>query len=305
MMTAIQDRDQIDEIENRGESMVDVTIGPSLVERDAPRAVKDPFSPIKIIGPIVVFGLVMAFWYGARSLLAPYKRFVLPPPHHIFTKAFFATTADGEHVIRKAIFKATWLDVKVAVIGLSIAIVLGVLTAVVMSMAKWLEISFWPYLVALQAIPILTVSPLIGAVMGYGQSPRILVTIIITIFPILSNTLFGITGVDNGFHDLFSLHKASRWTRLTKLQLPAASPAIFAGFRISAGLAVIGAIVGDVFFRAGEAGLGLQVDVYNSRLNGPATWACILMAAALGLTFFAFFAVLERLVVGRWNTTKR
>ncbi len=275
------------------------------IERDAPKAVKEPFRPIKVIGPIAVFGLMMGTWYGARLLLAPYKRFVLPPPHRIITKAFLFETKDGVPVIRNAVFKATWLDIKVAVVGLSIAIVLGVLTAVVMSMAKWLEFSLWPYLVALQAIPILTVSPLIGAVMGYSQAPRILVTVIITIFPILSNTLFGITGVDPGFHDLFTLHGSSRWTRLTKLQLPAASPAVFAGFRISAGLAVIGAIVGDVFFRAGEAGLGQQVDVYNSRLNGPATWACIVMAAVLGLAFFAFFAVLESVVVGRWNTTKR
>lgn len=275
------------------------------VERDVPQATKEPFRPIKVIGPVMVFGLVMAMWYGGRLLLAPYKRFVLPPPHRIITKAFLFKTNDGVPVIRNAVFKATWLDIKVAVAGLAIAIVLGVLTAVVMSMAKWLEFSLWPYLVALQAIPILTISPLIGAVMGYSQAPRILVTVIITIFPILSNTLFGITGVDNGFHDLFTLHGASRWTRLVKLQLPAASPAVFAGFRISAGLAVIGAIVGDVFFRAGEAGLGQQVDVYNSRLNGPATWACIVMAAVLGLGFFAIFAALERVFVGRWNTTKR
>jgi NitT/TauT family transport system permease protein len=240
-MTAVQDP-------------IDLTLGGPPVDREAPRPVKEPFQPTKVLGPVVVFGLVMAAWYGARSLLPEYKRFVLPPPHTIITKPFFATNTEGEHVIRKAILKATWLDTKVAVIGLSIAIVLGVLTAVIMSMAKWLEISFWPYLVALQAIPILTISPLIGAVMGYGQAPRILVTVIITIFPILSNTLFGITGVDQGFHDLFTLHGSSRLTRLLKLQLPAASPAIFAGFRISAGLAVIGAIVGDVFFRAGEAG---------------------------------------------------
>jgi NitT/TauT family transport system permease protein len=70
-------------------------------------------------------------------------------------------------------------------------------------------------------------------------------------------------------------------------------------------LAVIGAIVGDVFFRAGEAGLGLLVDVYSSRLRGPETWLVILTAAALGLVFFAFFGLLERLFVGRWNGTKQ
>jgi NitT/TauT family transport system permease protein len=274
-------------------------VEPATFEEKVIEPPRQPFNPIKIIGPVAVFGLVMAFWYGGRMLLARNKRFLIPPPHRIITDAML------DKRVRADVLKATWLDIKVAVIGLTIAIVLGVTIAIVMSLAKWLEISFWPYLVALQAIPILTVSPLIGAIMGYESTPRIFVTVIITIFPIISNTLFGISGIDKGFHDLFTLHGASRWTRLVKLQLPAASPAIFAGFRISAGLAVIGAIVGDVFFRAGEAGLGLLVDVYSSRLRGPETWLVILTAAALGLVFFAFFGLLERLFVGRWNGTKQ
>jgi NitT/TauT family transport system permease protein len=280
------------------------SLGVAVEELDAPRLSTEKFNPVKVVGPIGVFGLVMAIWYGGRLLMEPFKRFVLPPFHEIFTKGFAGTNSKGEYVIFKDVMGATWLDIKVAVIGLTIAIILGVSTAVVMSLAKWLEISFWPYLVALQAIPILTVAPLIGVVLGYSTAPRVFVTVVITIFPIISNTLFGLTNVDKGFHDLFTLHGANRVTRLLRLQLPTASPAIFAGFRISAGLAVIGAIVGDVFFRQGEAGLGLQVDVYTSRLNGAATWACILMAALLGLAFFGFFGWLESRVVGRWHNSK-
>jgi NitT/TauT family transport system permease protein len=268
------------------------------VEPGTPVAIKKPFEPIRVIGPLVVFGLFIGLWYVGRMLLSENKRFLVPPLHHIFTKAL------PNPKVRAEIVESTWLDIKVAVLGLSIAIVLGVAIAIVMSMKEWLEISFWPYLVALQAIPILTVAPLIGAILGYGMTPRVFVTVVISIFPIISNTLFGITGIDRSFHDLFSLHGTSRWTRLVKLQLPAASPAIFAGFRISAGLAVIGAIVGDVFFRAGKAGLGQLVDVYVSRLRGPEIWLVIFMAAALGLVFFAFFAALNSVVVGRWNDAK-
>jgi NitT/TauT family transport system permease protein len=270
-----------------------------VVERAAP-----PTPPskrvdlISIVGPIVVFGLFLSAWYGGRLLLAPYKRFVLPPPHRIITKGF------GEPMVRQDLRHATWLDIKVAVIGLAISIVLGTLIAIVMAQARWLERSFYPYFVALQAIPILTISPLIGVILGYSISPRIFVTVIITIFPIIANTLFGLRGVESSFHDLFTLHGVGRFRRLIKLQLPAASPAIFTGFRISAGLAVIGAIVGDVFFRQGEAGLGQLVDVYNSRLRGPATWACIITAAALGLVFFGFFSFLKARVVDVWNETK-
>ncbi len=264
----------------------------------APQTPKKRFDAIGVLGPLTVFGLFLALWYGGRLLLKPYKRFVLPPPHRIFTQGF------GDKIVREKILAATWLDVQVAVVGLGIAIILGMFIAIVMAQSRTLERSFYPYFVALQAIPILTISPLIGSILGYAKSPRIFVTVIITIFPIIANTLFGLRGVEDGYHDLFTLHGVGRWRRLLTLQLPAASPSIFTGFRISAGLAVIGAIVGDVFYRQGDAGLGLLVDVYNSRLRGPATWACIITAAALGLIFFGFFSVLKGKFVDVWNETK-
>jgi NitT/TauT family transport system permease protein len=97
----------------------------------------------------------------------------------------------------------------------------------------------------LQTIPILALVPLIGFWFSFGVSSRILVCVLISIFPIVSTTLFGLRGVDRGDHDLFTLYGATRGARLRKLQWPAALPAIFAGLRISAGLSVIGAIVGD------------------------------------------------------------
>ncbi|GIT00858.1 MAG: hypothetical protein CM1200mP26_25700 [Acidimicrobiales bacterium] len=79
---------------------------------------------------------------------------------------------------------------------------------------------------------------------------------IISLFPIIMNTLFGLQSADRGLHDLFTLHHAGRMTRMRKLMFPSALPAVFAGLRISAGLSVIGAIVGDFFFGKGDAGIG-------------------------------------------------
>ena len=81
-----------------------------------------------------------------------------------------------------------------------------------------------------------------------------IVCVIISLFPIIVNTLFGLQSADRAMHDLFTLQHASRSTRLRKLMFPAALPAIFAGLRISAGLSVIGAIVGDFFFGRGDTG---------------------------------------------------
>ena len=125
-----------------------------------------------------------------------------------------------------------------------------------MSQAKWVERSLFPYAVVLQTIPILALVPLIGFWFDFNFRSRVIVCVLIAIFPIINNTLFGLLSADQGQHDLFTLHDSSRFTRLWRLQLPAGMPAIFSGFRISAGLAVIGAIVGDFFFRQGDPGIG-------------------------------------------------
>ena len=93
--------------------------------------------------------------------------------------------------------------------------------------------------------------PVIGFAFGFNFRSRVLVCVLIALFPIITNTLFGLLSVDHGQHDLFTLHGAGRWKRLWKLQFPTAPPNIFTGLRISAGSSVIGAVVGDFFFVQG------------------------------------------------------
>src|SRR5205085_10957858 len=112
---------------------------------------------------------------------------------------------------------------------------------ILMSQANWLERSIYPYGVVLQTIPRLALVPLFGFWFGFGFGSRVLVCVLIGLFPIIANTLFGLRSVDQGHLDLFALHRAGRLVRLVKLHLPAALPAIFTDLRISAGLSVIGA----------------------------------------------------------------
>jgi NitT/TauT family transport system permease protein len=111
--------------------------------------------------------------------------------------------------------------------------------------------------------------------------------------------------VDQDHHDLFTLHGAGLLTRLWKLQLPAALPSIFTGLRIAAGLSVIGAIVGDFFFRQGEVGLGVLIDYYRARLQSEQLFAAVLLASSFGLAVFLLFGALARRVVGGWHESAR
>ena len=250
--------------------------------------------------PLAVFAALIGVWYAITYLvLDPARRFLMPPPQDVITEAFL----DGPTMER--IGEALAQTVKVTFTGLAIAIVIGLAWAILMSQAKVAERSLFPYAVALQCIPILALVPLIAFWFGYGFPARVIVCVLIALFPIVSNTLFGLQSVDRGMHELFDLHGASRTTRLLKLQLPAAMPAIFAGFRISAGLSVVGAIVGDVFFKQGQAGLGIVLDNFRNRIQGAELFATIIVAAALGFAVFALFGWLGKLAVGRWYDQSR
>jgi len=257
-------------------------------------------------GPVVVFAAFIGLWYFvAEIVLAPQKRFLLPVPHKVISEGFMVWHSGSDRGLQP-ILRSLWDSAKIALIGLAVTIVLGMALAVIMSTSRWLERATWPYLVAVQSAPILALTPLIRALIDGTTTQRVLVVILIAIFPIVSNTLFGLMSVDKSQHELFTLQGVSRWTRLSKLQFPAALPNIFVGLRISAGLAVIGAVVGDFYFRqGGVVGIGAQIDIYRSRLWGAELITAIIMASTLGLVVFLFFGWLSRAVIGKWHITTR
>ena len=243
-----------------------------------------------------MFLATIAVWYGVSYLLLDARRrFLVPPPHDVIQVSFF------DPFNLRDLLSALWLSTRVAFTGLAIAIVLGLVLAVAMSRAKWIERSIYPYAVLTQTIPILAMVPLFGFWFGFGAFSRVLVVVLFAIFPIVANTLFGLQSVDQEHHDLFTLHGASRRTRLWKLQLPTALPSIFTGLRIAAGLAVIGAIVADFFFKQGNPGIGILIDRYQSRLQSEQMVGAILLSSLLGIVVFWFFGFLARRVVGGWH----
>jgi NitT/TauT family transport system permease protein len=264
------------------------TTAPALARTTRPRG-----SRLSLwLPPLVLLALIIGGVYLVNFLLGT-RNFLLPQPHVVF--AVYFDPKNGP-----AIFEALWHSAQVALVGLVIAIALGVLWAIAMNSAKWVERTTFPYAVILQSIPILAIMPLIGFWFGYDFAARTIVCVLIALFPMVSNTLFGLQSVDRGHRELFQLQGASPFTILTKLELPAALPAIFAGARISAGLAVVGAIVGDFFFQRGTPGIGALISKYGARLQSPELFASILVASLFGVLIFLFFGWLGRRAVGKW-----
>jgi NitT/TauT family transport system permease protein len=246
--------------------------------------------PILVFVILVGVAYLIAFYYD-KVVQLPY---LIPYPHLVL-KEFY-----GDPFFTPQLYADLANTTQVALTGLACAIIIGVGWATLMSLAKWVERSLYPYAVILQCIPLLALVPLIGSLFGYEFLSRVIVATVIAIFPMVSNTLFGLQSIDQSQRELFELQGAGRITTLRKLRFPAAMPSIFLGLRNAAGLSVVGAIVGDLFFQRGTPGLGVLIQVATARLNGPGTFAAIIIASLLGIAVFLFFGWLARVVVGKW-----
>lgn len=251
---------------------------------------------VRLLLPLIVFVAVVAIWWAFSTFaLSPDRQFLLPPPQRVVRVGIL----DPENF--SVILRAIGSTASVALTGLLLAIVIGTIAALLMCQALWVERSLYPWAVVLQTIPILALVPLIGFWFGYGFSSRVLVCVLISLFPIITTTLFGLQSADRSHRELFRLGGAGRRQTIAKLLLPGALPSILTGWRTSAGLSVTGAVVGDFFFRQAGAGIGRLLDQYTARLMSEQLFAGVFVTSAFGLLVFWAFGLLNRLLIGSWH----
>lgn len=253
----------------------------------------------RLVPALVVLASIVGGWYALAYSLdnnfasSDGSALIIPPPHRLFEGL------NGPTVERIA--DATQISLVTAVVGFVLAAFVGVVLGVAMSWSRSLASGLWPWLIALQVTPIIVLTPIIVRVVGPSFAARVLVTVLISFFPIASNTLFGLRSVPRALHDVFTLAGASRMRRLVRLQLPAASPSILAGLRVSAGLAVIGSIVGDFFFTRGTPGLGRLITYFFLDTRAGPMFVTAFIASLIGLAFFAVVVAANRIFVEPWH----
>ncbi len=250
----------------------------------------------RVLPPLVLLVLACGLWeLVSYVILDPSRRFLLPPLQQVLQQSFLV----GANLATLA--NALLVTAELALVGLAIAMALGIGIAIVMRQSLFLERGLYPYLVLLQTVPILALVPLIGFWLGFSTTARIVVCVLIALFPIIANTTLGLNASTAAQLDLFRLHRAGRGQVLRKLLLPAALPAMFTGFRISAGLSVVGEIVGGFFFQRGPTDLGILVNSYVDDLNGPLLFGAIIFSAVLGVAVFWAFSALAKMATGAWK----
>lgn len=262
-----------------------------------------------LIPPILVFGAFVALWYlysWSAYDNPTQRRNALPYPHVVINDGFLPLwDADNRNGFRP-ILGYMWPTLKVTLMGLVISVVLGVVFAVFMNLSKHIERAFFPYAVVMQTVPILAITPLLTQLFGEELGVRLVVVVLIAIFPVITNTLFGLQSTDYLHHDLFTLNRTSRLTRLRKLELPSALPAMMTGIRIASGGAVIGAVVADFFFVKGDKGIGYYIRNRQQRAaNRPEMFAATFTATAFGVIMFLIIGYFTTRAIKNWHESAR
>ena len=248
-----------------------------------------------IVPPILVLILFLLIWSVAAKIYD--MDFLLPGPFKVAEA--FVTDID-------MVFTGAWITFQEAHYGYLLAIVIGITSAAIMSQSKILERSFYPYAILLQTVPVVAVAPLIVLWFGFEMRSVIIISLIISLFPIINNTLLGLKSTSINLVELFQMHNESRFVSFFKLRLPAAIPNIIAGLRISAGLSIIGAIVGEFIIGSGseDGGLGVQIIYAQAELETPLVMALILSATFLGFAFFMTVTALGHQLLKHWHESE-
>lgn len=189
-----------------------------------------------------------------------------------------------------------------AALGFVASAILGIVLAVALSSARWVERMFYPYTVFFQTVPIVAIAPLLVIWLGFGLQTIVASAFIVSVFPVVANTLSGLRSTDPALRDLFQLYGASPTATLWKLRLPGALPAIMTGLRVAGGLAVIGAIVGE--FITGT-GIGDVIVVSRQQQRVDKIFAGLLLAAGLGIGLFGLINLLSHVLLRRWHPSER
>ncbi|MGF9964323.1 ABC transporter permease [Bacillus rhizoplanae] len=237
---------------------------------------------VDYVPAFIVTAIFLIGWeVGARILDEMY---ILPSPSAIVRKIW-----DLRDILLTVHLPAT---LSVTVIGIVISIVLGVSLAMVMSMSSFAEKAFYPLLVASQTIPITALAPLFVLWFGYSIWSKVVVTVLITFFPIAVNTYDGLRSTNKEWEELLITYGATKKDIFLKLKLPSALPYFFSALKVAVPFSVIGAAMGE--WLGAQAGLGYFSKRMMTQMDGAGVFAPIVLLSLLAIFFVLFISILEK-----------
>lgn len=252
---------------------------------------------LRIVPPAAVLALVVAGWEAyVRATHVP--SYLLPRPSEVL-RSFIA---DGSDLLDGLLW--TTLAAGAGFAGSAIA---GILLAMLLSSSVLVRRALYPYTLFFQTVPIVAIAPMLLFWLGAGLHSVAVCAFIVSVFPVIANTLAGLLSTDPALVDLFRLYGATPVAGLWKLKLPSALPNIFTGLRIAAGLSVIGTVIAEFLVGqiVGRAGLGVRIisAIHESRTD--LAFAAVIVASLLGLTMFGAVNLAARYALRRWHASEQ
>lgn len=258
---------------------------PGAGERFA-KAVETSWRPVALL-----LACFVAWWaVAAAELVEPY---LVPSPGATLDVLTGKTAYIWEH---------TWVTTYETLLGFVIAVVVGVLAAVVMVYSSTVEKTLYPILLFAQVVPKIAIAPLFVVWLGFGITPKVLIAVLIAFFPVVISMVTGLKAVDPEMLQLSATMGAKPWQTFAKIRFPASLPHLFSGLKVAVTLAVTGAVVGE--FVGANEGLGYVILQANGNLDTPMLFAGLLVMSLIGVVLFVLVEIAEKLLLP-WHASRR
>lgn len=245
------------------------------------------FTPARIAASLALLAAFLAAWeFGPPAL--GIKSYIIPPLSLVLDGLAEMQATD------RLLYHAQITTFEV-VAGFLLGALFGMAVGYLLGISLTAEVVLSPYILGLQIAPKVAFAPLFVLWLGFGLEPRIVVAVLIVFFPIMVNVMTAVRGVDPDLVNLARSFRASRMQIFWKIEFPASMPALFAGLRIGATLAVIGVTVGE--FAGGNTGVGYLIVLTAGAAETAKVFGAIIVLTVIGIAAYWLVIVVERRVL--------
>ena len=234
-----------------------------------------------LCGIVIALGAWEA-WVELRNI----KPYILPTPSSVAERLYAEPQMFAVEGFR---------TLEGAMLGFFLGALIAIVLATIMAQSRFLERSIFPIAILVKVTPIVAVAPLLTIWFGFGLFPKVFIAALIVFFQIMVNALVGFRSVNPNALALRESLAASRFEVFLRLRLPSSLPYLFAAFRVSIPLSVIGAVVAEWF--SGDSGLGRVIYIANNDLDMPKAFGGIFTLAILGVWLFLITSWVERRIL--------
>jgi ABC-type nitrate/sulfonate/bicarbonate transport system permease component len=245
----------------------------------------------RVVLPAALIAALIGAWQiaastGAITEALNLEKYLLPSP---------AEVGDALWNSRGLLLENAWVTLREIIVGVGVGVVLGLVLAIPMRFSSILRDAAFPLAVAVQAVPVVAIAPILVIWFGYGIGPKVIVVALTCFFPILVNTLDGLRSVDPEAVKMMRTLDASGWAIFRRVEAPTALPSFFSGAKVAVAVAPIVALFAEL--AGANSGLMLVITQSNNNFNEALVFAAVVVLALIGVLLVGFTALAQRFVV--------